>query len=149
RHSDASFVAAAARAVAETGEASAEKLLADELEVVHAVRALVDYQPTSVRETARHIATVAARALSCDVAAVHVRTPMESTLDIIQLGGDAVDTDPRHAGRDAEPFLVAAATGGHPIVEQTVGPDPEVWTDKVVSRLTLPIGQNAGFGALS
>src|SRR3954447_16410148 len=50
RHSDASFVAAAARAVAETGEASAEKLLSDELEVIHAVRALVDYQPTSVRE---------------------------------------------------------------------------------------------------
>ena len=37
-----------------------------------AVRALVDYQPTSVRETARHIATVAARALSCDVAKKHM-----------------------------------------------------------------------------
>ena len=62
-----------ARAVAATGEASAEKLLADELEVVHAVRDLIAYQPVNVRETARHIATVAARALSCDVAAVRVR----------------------------------------------------------------------------
>ena len=105
RHSDASLVAAAARAVAQTGDMSAEKLLADELEVVHAIRALVTYQPVNVRETARHIATVAARALSCDVAAVQVRTPHESTLDVIQLGNDTVSSDPGGAGRDADSFL--------------------------------------------
>jgi diguanylate cyclase (GGDEF)-like protein len=149
RHSEAAFVAAAARAVAETGDASAEKLLSDELEVVHALRSLMAYQPTSVRETARHIATVAARALSCEVAAVHVRTPSETTLDIMQIGSGSVEADPNHAGRDAEPFLKEAARNGLPIVEQTVGPDPEIWTDKVVSRMTLPIGRRGGLGAIS
>jgi diguanylate cyclase (GGDEF)-like protein len=148
-HSDASFVAAAARAVAQTGEASAEKLLADELEVVHAVRSLMSYQPLSVRETARHIATVAALALSCDVAAVHVRAPSETTLDIIQIADNAIDVEAGHAGRDAGPFLEAAASQGQPIVEQTVGPDPEVWTSRVVSRMTLPIGTHGSLGALS
>lgn len=147
---DAAFVAAAARAVAQTGDASAEKLLSDELEVVHAVRALTAYQPVSVRDTARHIATIAARALSCDVAAVRVRTPSQATLDVLHFGsGEAAETDQGRAGRDVEPFLDAACTSGNPIVEQTVGPDPEVWADPVVSRMTLPIGAQTGLGALS
>src|SRR5690242_2085029 len=146
---DGVFVTAAARAVAETGNATAEKLLSDELEVVHAVRALTAYQPTTVRETARHIATVAARALSCDVAAVRVHTPSEATLDILQLqSGDPVEPSDCRMGRDADAFLDAASTNTSPLVEQTVGPDPEVWTSPIVSRMTLPIGQ-AGLGALS
>jgi diguanylate cyclase (GGDEF)-like protein len=35
------------------------------------------------------------------------------------------------------------------MVEQTVGPDPEVWTDSIVSRMTLAIGPESGLGALS
>jgi diguanylate cyclase (GGDEF)-like protein len=146
---DAAFITAAARAVADTGDASAEKLLSDELELVHAVRAMTTYQASNVRDTARHIATVAARALSCDVAAVRVRTPSETTLDVLQFGNDSVRSDPAHVGRDAEIFLDAASTEGNPIVEQTVGPDPEVWTDRVVSRMTLPIGSQSGLAALS
>jgi diguanylate cyclase (GGDEF)-like protein len=146
---DGVLVTAAARAVAETGDASAEKLLADELELVHAVRALTAYQPVTVRDTARHIAKVAARALSCDVAAVRVHAPNAATLDILQLeSGDPVEQSPGQVGRDAEPFLDAASTNSSPIVEQTVGPDPEVWTAPVVSRMTLPIGQ-MGLGAIS
>ena len=146
---DGVFVSAAARAVAETGDVTAEKLLGDELEVVHAVRALTAYQPVTVRDTARHIAKVAARALSCDVAAVRVHTPSEATLDILQLqGGDPVESSDCQMGRDANDFLDAASTNASPLVEQTVGPDPEVWTAPIVSRMTLPIGQ-AGLGALS
>jgi diguanylate cyclase (GGDEF)-like protein len=146
---DAVLVADAARAVAHTGDASAEKLLTDELEVVHAVRALQSYQPLCVRDTARHIATVAAKSLSCDVAAVSVRGAPEPLLEVLQLAdGEVVGTDPGLAGRDAARFLDAAATVTEPIVEQSVGAVPEVWTDPVVSRMTLPIGGGLGTLAL-
>ena len=146
--SDATLVTDAARAVAHTGDTSAEKLLADELEVVHAVRALQSYQPVCVRDTARHIATVAARALACDVAAVKVRVGAEPTLEVLQLAhGRVVDGEPAAPGRDASRFLDAASMKSEPIIEQSVGREPQVWTDPVVSRMTLPIG--AGMGALA
>ena len=150
RASDATLVAEAARIVAETGHVSAEKLLADELELVHAMRELATYQPTDLRETARHIATVAARALSCDVAAVRVRSGEHATLEVVRMGdGDGVDVDPQMAGRDASEFLEAAAAMSDAMVEQTVGPDPEVWKQRVVSRMTLPIGPELDLGALA
>lgn len=148
--SDAVLLGEAARTVAATGGMPAEKLLADELEVAHAVRALATYHPLTVRETARHIATVAARALSCEVAAVSVAAALRPTLEVIELrGGEAVEADPTQAGRDAGPFLNAAATMAAPMVEQAVGPDPQVWTQDVVSRMTLPIAPQVGMGALS
>ena len=148
--SDAVLVGEAAHAVADTGGATAEKLLADELELVHAMRELTSYQPTDVRETARHIATVAARALSCDVAAVRVQSGGQATLEVVRLGpGEGIDADPQIAGRDAGEYLEAAATMTDAMVEQTVGPDPEVWKQKVVSRMTLPIGPEVDLGALA
>ena len=150
RVSDAMLVGEAARAVAETGHVSAEKLLADELELVHAMRELQSYQAKDVRETARHIATVAARALSCDVAAVRVQTGDQATLEVVRMGdGEDIDTDARMAGRDAGEYLEAAATLADPMVEQMVGPDPEVWKQRVVSRMTLPIGPELDLGALA
>ena len=150
RVSDAVLMGEAARVVGETGEVSAEKLLADELELVHAMRELAAYQPTDVRETARHIATVAARALSCDVAAVRVQSGAEATLEVVRMDlGDAGGADPMMAGRDAGEFLEAAAAMTDPMVEQTVGPDPEVWKQRVVSRMTLPIGPELDLGALA
>jgi diguanylate cyclase (GGDEF)-like protein len=93
---------------------------------------------------------VAARALSCDVAAVRVQAGGQATLEVVRLGGrDGVDSDPAQAGRDAREFLAAAATLTHPMVEQTVGPDPEVWKQQVVSRMTLPIGPELDLGALA
>jgi diguanylate cyclase (GGDEF)-like protein len=148
--SDAVLVGEAAHAVASTGSVSAEKLLADELELVHAMRELTTYQPTDLRETARHIATVAARALSCDVAAVRVQSGERATLEVVRLGsGEGVDADPQMAGRDAGEFLEAAAAMTDAVVEQTVGPDPEVWKQQVVSRMTLPIGPEFDLGALA
>ena len=63
----------AARLVAELQQVPPEKLLADELEVVQAVRDLMDCQPESVETTARHIAERSADPLSCEVGAVLVR----------------------------------------------------------------------------
>ena len=146
---DAAFITAAARAVGQMGEVSAEKLLADELEVVHAVRAMTSYQPVCVRETARHIATIAAQMLSCDVAAVRVSGGDPATLEILQVSDGETTNDPSHAGRDAEPYLAAAGRMAGPIVEQSVGLNPEVWTDQIVSRMTLPIGPGLGFGAIA
>jgi len=150
RGSDGEFVATAARTVAQTNAVSAEKLLADELEVVLAVRAMTAYQPTSVRDTARHIAKVAARALSCDVAAVRVRAPHGATLEALRLAPEeSPEGNQDVVGRDAERFLDAAAAMREPMVEQTVDPQPEVWTNEVVSRMTLPIGAGRKLGAMS
>lgn len=70
---NANLIPAAAQLVAELGQVSPAKLLADELEVVHAIRELMEYRPERVADTARHIASKAAEALSCDVGAVLVR----------------------------------------------------------------------------
>jgi diguanylate cyclase (GGDEF)-like protein len=67
---DATLVPAAAHLVAEVQQISPAKLLADELEVVHAIRDLMEYRPELVVDTARHIATKAAEPLSCEVGAV-------------------------------------------------------------------------------
>lgn len=149
--SDAVLVGEAAKLVAGTGTVSAEKLLSDELELVHAMRELTTYQPTDVRETARHIATVAARALSCDVAAVRVQNGDHATLEIVRMGPAEGESkaDPHMAGRDAGEFLQAAASMSDLMVEQTVGPDPEVWKQHIVSRMTLPIGPDLDLGALA
>jgi diguanylate cyclase (GGDEF)-like protein len=68
--SDAALVPAAAHLVAEMQQVSPAKLLEDELELVHAVRDLIEYHPENVAETARHIAEKAAEPLSCEVGAV-------------------------------------------------------------------------------
>lgn len=148
---DAALVGEAAKMVAGTGAVSAEKLLSDELELVQAMRELSTYQPTNVRDTARHIATVAARALSCDVAAVRVQSGERTTIEIVRMGPSEGESaaDPHMAGRDAGEFLQAAASLSDPMVEQTVGPDPEVWKQHVVSRMTLPIGPELDLGALA
>ncbi|MEP7360115.1 MAG: hypothetical protein ABI744_00915 [Chloroflexota bacterium] len=149
--SETALVGEAARMAAETGTVSAEKLLSDDLELVQAMRELATYEPTNVRETARHIATVAARALSCDVAAVRVQSGGHATLEIVRMGpsGGQSEADPHGAGRDAGEFMQAAASMSDPMVEQTVGPDPEVWKQHVVSRMTLPIGPELDLGALA
>ncbi len=142
---DGAAVRAAALAVAKTANVPAEKLLADELEVVHALRALMAYRPESVRETARHIATVAAQALSCDVGAVQV--VHDATLEVIRAtSGMAAEPAPPGPGADA--YLLAVADLAAPRVEQSVGDGPRLFPDPVVSRLTVPIGIDSSMGAL-
>ena len=71
--SEGDAIRLAATTVDQTHGVPADKLLADELELVQALRALMAYQANDVRDTLRHIATVAARALSCEVAVIRVR----------------------------------------------------------------------------
>jgi diguanylate cyclase (GGDEF)-like protein len=71
---DATLVPRAARLVAELEQVPPDKLLADELEVVQAVRDMMDCRAETVVETARHVATRAADPLSCEVGAVLFRS---------------------------------------------------------------------------
>ncbi len=70
RDPEATLVPAAAQLVAELRQIAPAKLLADELEIVHAIRDLMEYRPERVAETARHIAGKTAEPLSCEVGAV-------------------------------------------------------------------------------
>ena len=144
------LLGAAARLVGETHDVAPEKLLADELELVHAVRALMAYRAETVRDTARHIALVAARALSCDVAAIHVAFGDPAALEMLRIGGSAeFESDASVAGPDAPDYLSHAGRLTGPLVEQSVDPGSRVWQDEIVSRLTLPIGGGQPLGALS
>lgn len=146
--SDAVVVRVAAQTVAQTGGASAEKLLSDELELVHAIRALMAYRAETVRDTARHIALVAARSLSCDVAVVQVASGGGDALEVIYLDQGA-EAAAGPAGPDAPAYLRTAAGLADLRVEQTVTPDPRLWTENVVSRLTVPIGTDTPLGAFA
>jgi len=68
--SSAELIRRATEAVAAIGEIAPSKLLADELELVHAVRLLTEHSPRTLADTATHVATVAADALSCEIGAV-------------------------------------------------------------------------------
>ncbi|MGH2406553.1 MAG: diguanylate cyclase [Candidatus Limnocylindrales bacterium] len=145
--SDAVIVRVAAQSVARTGGVTAEKLLGDELELVHAVRALMAYRAENVRDTARHIAMVAARALSCDVGVVQVASGGAEALEVFHLvdAGEGSET----AGPDAAAYLRSASRLGQLRVDQTVTADPRLWHADVVSRLTVPIGADHALGAFA
>ncbi len=142
---DGAAVRAAAQAVATTVSVPAEKLLADELEVVHALRALMAYRPESVSETARHIATIAAQALSCDVGAVSV--VHDATLEVIR-SSDSRATVRATPGPESDAFLRTIADLTGPRVEQTIGEGPRLFAERLVSRMTVPIGVDARVGTL-
>jgi diguanylate cyclase (GGDEF)-like protein len=108
------------------------------------------YRPESINATARHIAQVAARALSCDVAALQVWSGQREALEVIRLiDGEHLVCDSNVAGPDASAYLSEATTVDGPLVEQSARPIPRVWADEVVSRLRLPIGANDRIGALA
>jgi diguanylate cyclase (GGDEF)-like protein len=71
---DATLVPLAARLVADLERVPPDKLLADELEVVQAVRDMMDCRAETVEGVARHVAARAADPLSCEVGAVLFRS---------------------------------------------------------------------------
>jgi len=71
---DATLVPLAARLVADLVRVPPDKLLADELEVVQAVRDMMDCRAETVEGVARHVAARAADPLSCEVGAVLFRS---------------------------------------------------------------------------
>jgi diguanylate cyclase (GGDEF)-like protein len=135
---DAELVRMAAAEVGRSGGIPADKLLGDELELVHALRSLMDYRPETVRETARHIAGVAAAALSCEVAGIEVRHGQRVIFETVG----------RPDAQDA-PAAVALPRVEQPTVEQAVEPDASTLLGvEIVSRMVLPVGSADPSGAL-
>jgi hypothetical protein len=145
---DATLVAAAAHLVAEVEKVSLAKLLADELEVVHAIRDLIDYRPEQVVDTARHIAGKAAEPLSCEVGAVllHyegllvaevITRNWEEHLDSSAIRGTLVALFER-AERGAFVELELGTEAG-----DALGRD-----QGLVARFAVPIGRPKPFGVL-
>jgi diguanylate cyclase (GGDEF)-like protein len=145
---DATLVPAAARLVAELEQVPSAKLLADELEVVQAVRDMMDWRPESLVATARDIAARAADPLSCEVGAVLVRANGELVAEVVtrdwpaRLDPDAIrETLIRLFGRVEqgallEPELEAAA-------DDALGRN-----QGLVARFAVPIGRREPFGVL-
>lgn len=138
---DSQLVRLAAREVDGSHGVSADKLLADELELVHAIRALMAYRPETVRDTVRHIATVAGQALSCEVAVVRVELEGTPLVEGLDLRSSLPLLHP-----DAGGYLAVA--GAEPRIEQAAPPHPDIFGLPVASHLTLPFAGDVG-GALA
>lgn len=108
------------------------------------------YRGHTVAETARNIAMVAGRALSCDVVAVQVFHSDVPTFDALHVDnpGTSETTRVEIAGPDAREYLAGSETLASPRIEHSVTPDPRVWTQEVVSRMTLSLRAGATRGAL-
>ena len=143
--SKAEMVRYATEAVASCGHISSEKLLADELEVVHAVRALMDCRPTSVVEAARHVAAVAAESLSCEIGAVLMRFPDRNVVGVSRSDGAECADDEALC---AELNRLTDRIGEGMLLEQEVPPPREVAGIELVSRMALTIGREHAAGLL-
>ena len=145
---DATLVPMAAQLVATLQQVSPAKLLADELEIVHAIRDLMDYRPETVAATARHVALKAAEPLSCEVGAVLVRSGGKLVAEVVTRDWPArLDAD------DIRSTLVGLfeQVGSGPLLEPELeaAADDALGRDQgLVARLALPIGQPEPFGVL-
>jgi diguanylate cyclase (GGDEF)-like protein len=140
---DTELVQLAAAAVDTAHGASADKLLADELELVHAIRALMAYRPISVRDTVRHIAAVAGRALSCEYAVMRVELDGEALVEGLDLRAMSSLIAP-----DLEGHLATVDQGMRPLLEQAAPPHPDIFGVAVASHLILPLAGATGALAL-
>jgi diguanylate cyclase (GGDEF)-like protein len=130
--SDAEFVALAAVEVDRARGVSADKLLADELEVVHALRELMAYRPERVRDTVVHVAEVAASALSCDVAVVRLNVGDQVVVESLDLRSRQALDAPDPGGHLA--IVPMRAT-----VAQAAPAHPDLFGVAVASHLILPL----------
>jgi diguanylate cyclase (GGDEF)-like protein len=110
------------------------KRLGDELEVLHAVRAVITTPVLSIAETLQHVIGVAAEALSCEAGAIRDGHGRTATVN-----GWAVDPVALHAGLDV---LAARAAGRTLCVQDTDSepmPAPFRAADGVRSVLAVPL----------
>jgi diguanylate cyclase (GGDEF)-like protein len=146
---DATLIASAAQLVADLGQVSPAKLLADELEVVHAIRDLMEYRPEQIAETARRIATKAAEALSCDVGAVLVRLDDRLVAEVITRDWPA-RIDPEAVKKTLVDLLKRTERAGALLeLELQSNADDALGRDQgLVARFAVPIGRPVPFGLL-
>ena len=145
---DATLVPLAARLVAELEQVPPDKLLADELEVVQAIRDMMDSHGESVEDVARHVASRAADPLSCEVGAVLVRSNGRLVAEVVTRDWPAaLDADRIRATLVR---LFARVEHGA-LLEQEL----EAATDDalgrnqgLVARFAVPIGRGEPFGVL-
>jgi hypothetical protein len=138
----------AAALVANLQKLPPTKLLADELEVVHAIRDLMEYRPERVADTARHIARKTAEPLSCEVGAVLVRNANELVAEVITRDWPA-RLDPG-AIRTTLVDLFERTKDG-PLLELELAAqagDALGREQGLVARFALPIGKPSPFGVL-
>jgi diguanylate cyclase (GGDEF)-like protein len=137
RGSDAELLRHAAEAVAAVGDVSSAKLLADELEVVDAVRKLMQYRAEGLRDTARHVAEVAGAALSCEFAAVLIQTADGPIVE--RAGATAEECDDPQLCSDL--MRLARRMGDEPLLEQDLEDSGIAGLSAgLVSRYALAIG---------
>ena len=146
--SDATLVPEAARQVADLQQVPPEKLLADELEVVQAVRDLMDVQPESVEATARHIAERSADPLSCEVGAVLVRANGRLVAEVVTRDWPAT-IDPDEIRSTLVRLFGKVESGA------VLEPELEAETDDalgrnagLVARFAVPIGRQQPIGVV-
>ena len=146
---DPTFITAAAELVANLGQISPAKLLADELEVVHAIRGLMEYRPERIADTARHIASKAAEALSCDVGVILVRNGDEIITEVVTRGWPA-NLDPEAIKRTlAELFKRTEQCGAIVELELESNRHDALGRDQgLVARFVVPINCPTPLGVM-
>lgn len=148
-HADEELVSAAEQISAAIGPVTPEKRDADELEVRQALEALRDFRGDSTAEAARHLASVTARSLSCEWAAVLLVGPPQR-LHVADEGW---------APAASEEEIIAALTPLQAVarseifVEQDLSQSafpyrPLTFADGLFARCVVPLGQGGDLGIL-
>ena len=126
---DAELAAAAQAAVGLVGAVTPAKRLADELELLSAVRTVMQCVPSDVRATLEHVASAAAEALGCEVAVAWL--PEHDELVVVERGWSL-------QGREDELRAALAALHGSDVEL------PLCVQDSVADPLPGPLGPGAG-----
>jgi diguanylate cyclase (GGDEF)-like protein len=145
---DAILVPAAAHLVADVTKVSPAKLLADELEVVHAIRDLIEYRPEQVVDTARHIAGKVAEPLSCEVGAVLLHYEGQLVAEVITRNWEK-HLDPSAIRGTLVALFERAERGAFVELELGTEAGDALGRDQgLVARFAVPIGRPKPFGVL-
>ncbi len=141
---DAAVANLAVATVDRTQGVPSHKLLADELEVVHTLRALMAYRPETVRDTLRHVLNVASGALSCEIAVIRIEHDGRAVVEAVGLDAgvrnlieQGAPLDPIWPGPIHEMRLYQAASA------------PAALGQQIVSSINLPLGSHPSLGVLS
>jgi hypothetical protein len=139
----------AREAASRAGEVPVAKHLADELEVTQAALAIATLRPATVVEAAGAVATVAARALSCEFGAVLLKRP-RIRLFLAEEGWRPVADDEEII---AALLPLDQAIQNELLVEQDLSCSPFpyhplAFEDGLIARMAVPLGPGGSLGLL-